>query len=389
MSFRDRPVWSGRLRPADIVGVPILPPARVAAFTTAMRSALAMLHRWTAPPPVQILDALLGVLDGAALLAFCRLGIPEQLEGGTTVDALAEAVGADVEHLERVVRFAAARGWIRIGPGRRVAPTRTTPFLRAGHPGGWRAWIEFASSAEVMAAVGALAECVGSDESAFEHTHGASFFAWMAEHPDRHAVFDAAMDAGGRLHALALSAALPWSTNRRVCDVGGGTGALLAGLLDDHPHLRGVLLDLPEVVARAAGHHGIEIVGGDAFVGVPAGCDTYLMVNVLHDWGDSEAVTLLARVAEVLEPDGRVIVVEGERSLHPRDTISTRTDLLMLVLTGAGKERTAAEFAGLAARAGLHLQRSVPLVSADRAFVFVPDRSVRQSQPRPEYPPRR
>jgi O-methyltransferase domain len=373
VSFRDRHIpRHGRLRPANIVGVPVLPPARVTAFTTAMRSALLWLHRTTAPPPLQILEALLGVLDNAALAAFCRLGIPEQLQRGMTLDALADAVGADVEHLERLVRFAATRGWIRFGRDGRVKPTRTTRFLRADQPGGWRAWIEFASSPEVIAAVGALAEATRDGESAFQHTHGTSFFAWMAEHPDRRAVFDQAMDAGGRLHSLALSAALPWAANRRVCDVGGGTGALLAGLLAEHPHLDGVLLDLPEVVARAHPDDRIQRVGGDAFAGVPAGCDTYVLVNVLHDWGDNEAVTLLTRVAEVLEPESQVIVVEGERPSRAQDTISTRTDLLMLVLTGAGKERTTAEFAALGARAGLRLDRSVHLASADRAHVFVP-----------------
>jgi O-methyltransferase domain len=373
VSFRDRHIpGHGRLRPADVVGVPVLPPARITTFATAMRSALVWLHRTTSPPPLQILEALLGALDNAALAAFCQLGIPEQLSRGMTLDALAEAVGANVEHLERLIRFAAAQGWIRLGSDGRVNPTRTTRFLRADHPGGWRAWIEFASSREVMAAVGALAEATRAGESAFEHAHGTSFFAWMAEHPDRHAVFDQAMDAGGRLHSLALSAALPWAARRRVCDVGGGTGALLAGLLGEHRHLDGVLLDLPEVVARAHSHDRIEMVAGDAFAGVPPGCDTYLLVNVLHDWGDDEAVTLLTRVAAVLEPYSQVIVVEGERPSRPQDTITNRTDLLMLILTGAGKERTTAEFAALGARAGLRLDRSVHLASADRAHVFVP-----------------
>jgi O-methyltransferase domain len=373
VSFRDRFVpRPGRLGPADIVGVPVLPPARLAGFTTAVRSVLERAHRSTAPPPVHILEALLGVLDSAALAAICRLGVPEHLQHPTTVDALAETVGADVEHLERVIRFAATRGWIRLGPGRRVAPTRTTPFLRADHPGGWRAWVEFASSTEVLAAIGALSASTAGGGRAFENAHGASFFAWMAAHPDRHAVFDAAMDAGGRLHALALSAALPWSTSRRVCDVGGGTGALISGLLDAHPHLHGVLVDLPEVVARAPSHDRIKVVGGDAFTGVPPGCDTYLFVNVLHDWGDDQAITLLTRVAEALQPASRVIVVEAERPSRPHDTIGTRTDLLMLILTGAGKERTTGEFAELGTRAGLRLDRSVHLASADRAHVFVP-----------------
>lgn len=372
MPFREKRVArNDRLRPTDVVGVPALPPAGLVRVTATLRSSLSWLHRTTAPPPLQILEALLGALDTAALAAFCRLGIPERLQGPMTPAALADHIGVEVEELERLVQFAAARGWVRVGRDGRVRPTRATAFLRDDHPGGWRAWIEFASSPEVARAIAAFPEACGAGAVAFEVAHGSPFFEWMSEHPDRHAVFDRAMNAGGRLHALALAAALDWETTRRVCDVGGGTGTLLAGLIGAKAHLTGVLFDLPDVVARAGPHDRIEISGGDAFERVPPGCDTYLLVNVLHDWGDDDALALLSNTAAVLPPGGRVIVVDGERPSRPRDTIATRTDLLMLMLTGTGRERTTREFADLGARAGLRLDRSVDLVSADRAHVFV------------------
>ncbi len=374
MPFRaKRFVRSDRLRPAEIVGVPVLPPAGLVRATATLRSRLSGLHRSTAPPPLQILEAVLGTLDTAALAAFCRLGIPDQIRGPMTVTALADLIEVEVEvdELERLVQFAAARGWVRVARDGRVRPSRTTAFLRADHAGGWRAWVEFASSPEVTRAIAAFPEACGTGTAAFEVAHGKPFFEWMSEHPDRHAVFDRAMDGGGRLHALALAAALDWRATRRICDVGGGTGALLVGLIDAQQHLRGVLFDLPDVVARARPHPRIEINRGDGFARVPSGSDTYLLVNVLHDWGDDDAITLLSNIAAVLPPAGRVIVVDGERPSRPRDTIATRTDLLMLLLTGTGRERTTEEFADLGARAGLRLDRSVDLVSADRAHVFV------------------
>jgi hypothetical protein len=106
------------------------------------------------------------------------------------------------------------------------------------------------------------------------------------------------MGAGGRVHALTLAAALDWSEDRRVCDLGGGTGELLSTLLDLLPGLEGTLLDLPEVVARAISHPRLPTRGGDAFTHVPEGFDTYLLVNVLHDWDDAHAVQILTRVAQ-------------------------------------------------------------------------------------------
>jgi hypothetical protein len=69
----------------------------------------------------------------------------------------------------------------------------------------------------------------------------------------------------------------------------GGTGDLLAALLELVPSISGTVFDLPDVIGRALEHERLTAVGGDAFVEVPAGFDTYLLVNVLHDWDDDDA----------------------------------------------------------------------------------------------------
>jgi O-methyltransferase len=157
---------------------------------------------------------------------------------------------------------------------------------------------------------------------------------------------------------------------RRVCDVGGGTGALLGVLLDRQPHLQGVLFDLEPVVERAVDHERLDVVGGDAFVGVPEGCDRYLLVNVVHDWDDAAVVRLLRRVAAGGGPGTSIVVVEGERRARPVDGIALRTDLLMLILAPGGRERTTEELTGLAEEAGLRRVATTPLASGDRAHTF-------------------
>jgi hypothetical protein len=141
---------------------------------------------------------------------------------GFTIVGLVIVIGPMVERLRLPGRLD-RRG--------RVRPTRVTAFLRSDHPGGRRAWVDFAGGQEIDAAVGALS----ADEEptdAFAAVNGAPFFDWMAQHPERWSTFDRAMSAGGRMHALTLAAALDWSGDRRVCDVGGGTGELLSTLLD-------------------------------------------------------------------------------------------------------------------------------------------------------------
>jgi C-methyltransferase len=359
----------GDTMPADVMGVPALPPARLTGLVERLRAAVQRLHRRMAPPPVRVLEGLFGALDHAALCALCRLDMPDRLDGPSTVDELAERVHADPELVRRLSAYAGARGWVDVDRRGRVRPNRTTRFLRRDHPGGWRAWVDFAGGPEVTGALGRLVDDPRTPD-AFAGANGASFFEWYLAHPDRHAAFDAAMAAGGRLHGLALSAAVDWPSGSRVCDVGGGTGALLRVLVERHPGLRGVLFDLPAVVARAPHHERIDAVGGDAFAALPPGCDTYLFVNVLHDWDDDAAARMLHHVASTGGGGARAVVVEGERRPRPRDGITARTDLLMLALAPGGRERTTGELAGLAERAGLTLRRSVRLVSGDRAHVM-------------------
>ncbi len=370
--MRSRHKHDGAVGVREVLGVPVLPPAAATTITTRVRAALASMHRSMAPPPMRILESLFGLLDHAALVALCDLDVPDRLDRRMPVDTLAAIVAADRDAFDRLVRYAATRGWLRIDRRDRVAPTRTTRFLARAHPGGWRGWVEFVAGGEVTAAAGRLASVVRTGDDAFAAVNGSSFFDWYAGHPDRAAAFDAAMAAGGRMHGLVLARTLEWSRDHVVCDVGGGDGSLLHALLAMQPHLSGVLLDLPSVVERVRAHiaERIEVVAGDAFTAVPPGATTYLLVNVIHDWSDADAVRLLARIAADAAATSRIVVVEGRRRPRPVDDVTQRTDLLMLLLAPGGHERSVDEIVRLAAGAGLRVEAAVPLGSGDVAHVL-------------------
>jgi 2,7-dihydroxy-5-methyl-1-naphthoate 7-O-methyltransferase len=358
-------------RTSAVIGLPVIPPAWASAWVTVLRSWLARGQAAVAPAPLRIVEAMLSSLDAAALAALCQLGIPDNLDGSTTVAELAARVGADADDLGRLVVYGAARGFLRLDRRGRPRPNAVTRFLRTDHPGGWRAWVDFTGSPDVRASIARLGDAIATGQGAFELANGASFFDRAATDQALGESFDAAMAAGGRLHGLALAEALDWSDTRRVADIGGGTGALLGELVGREPHLEGVLLDLAPVIGRAVANPAVEAIAGDAFLAVPGDCDAYLLVNVLHDWGDDDAARLLQRVATDSPPAARVIVVERVRRVRPVDDLATRSDLLMLALAPGGRERTRAEFEALARRTGLTLVGAVALASADWAFTFV------------------
>jgi hypothetical protein len=105
---------------------------------------------------------------------------------------------------------------------------------------------------------------------------------------------------------------------------------------------------------------------GDAFASVPRGHDTYLLVNVVHDWSDADAVALLRTVADGAG-EARIVVIEADHPVVPHDRVATGADILMGALTDGGRERRASDLSRLADRAGLALVRSTRLASGDLA----------------------
>jgi hypothetical protein len=157
-----------------VLGVPTLPPARLGSWTLRLRGSLGRLHRAMAPPPVRILEGVFGLLDAGALVALHELRVADGLTGRTTLEDLARRLDVDGASLDRLVRYGAARGWLRIDRKGRLAPNAVTRFLRTGHPGGWAAWVELAGGRDVFDAVRALGESARTGGDAFATAHGAS-----------------------------------------------------------------------------------------------------------------------------------------------------------------------------------------------------------------------
>lgn len=280
--------------------------------------------------------------------------------GATTQDELARAAGADAGALGRLLRLLVAQGVFDAPRPGELALNDLSRLLLEEE--GWRPWLDLdgapgiwtESWARLLPAV--RTGSPGADEEAFHER--------LAADPDRWDSFDELMAAQVAATATALASVHDWSSVGQVVDVGGGTGTLLRELLLAHRHLRGTLLELPEVAAKARvalADVGLDsrcdVVEGSYFDVMPPG-DVYCLSQILHGFPDDLAADLLRRCAEAGGPDTRVLVLEG--MLDPDDTASTGFDLFMLTL-GGGRQRTVDEFRALADRAGLKLQSATRL----------------------------
>jgi len=334
------------------------------------------------PPPFALFTMVTGYYVSRAIYVAAKLGIADHLsEGPRRVDELAEATGTHAPSLKRVLRLLASVGVFNEEADSRFALTPVGGSLRAGVPGSMRAAVMLFGGVTQQAWAG-LQHSVETGEPAFRHVFGMDPFEYMAQHPDEAANFDAAMADFTQHIATAVVAAYDFSPFRRIVDVGGGNGALLAGILKANPGLAGVLFDLPEVADRAIAPtrqlglvERCEIVGGDFFKEVPAGGDAYLLKHVIHDWNDDRACAILKSCRRASGAEARLLILEGIYPQHIDQSDESRgaasNDVNMLVCTG-GRQRSEAEFRNLLEAAGFSLTRILPTQTPVKVIEGVP-----------------
>jgi hypothetical protein len=307
-----------------------------------------------------------GYLTTQLLYVAAKLGIADVLaDGPRTAEEIAEAVGADAPLLRRVLRGLALDEVLAEQDGR-FALTPLGECLREGVAGSLRGPVIVRGELYYEAAAGVL-QTVREGGVAFEHVHGEPFFDHLAREPEVEAAFQASMAGRAAQEAGDVVAAYDFAGVRRLVDVGGGQGVLLAAILRSAPQLRAVLVDRPMVIERAQAWlaqeqlgERCELVPGDFFASVPDGGDAYLLSRVIHDWDDEDARRILLTCATAMTGASRLLLVEAivpERAQDRPEAI--RMDLHMLMLLGA-RERTEAEFRRLLGGAGLEVRRVVP-----------------------------
>jgi len=309
-------------------------------------------------------------LSQAASVA-AELGVPDHMGSTPTpVTELAAKTGANADALYRLMRTLSGVGVFVESEGRAFALTPVSSLLRTDAPGSLRSMARMLNRQPTQRAWSAFEHSVRTGEPAFDKVHGMSSWEFFGQHEDEARIFDQAMGGFTAAAGRAVAKAYDFSGVKRLVDVGGSQGVLLGAVLDAFPNVTATLFDLPHVIEGArqklsgAPHAGrIELVAGSFLEAVPAGADTYMMKSILHDWPDDVCVTILSKCREAMAPGGRVLVVEGLITAAPQAMYLKLLDLLMMVMTSGGRERTESEFAGLFERAGLKLARVVPTES--------------------------
>jgi hypothetical protein len=313
-----------------------------------------------ATSPAELLTSLAnGHIVARALHVLAELGVADALgDGVASADELAERTSLDAGALGRLLRLVAAYGvFAAVDSG--YAQTPASQLLRSDHPDSLLALVRMRGTPAMWNGFTELAHAARTGKPVRDWP---ALVRYYAGHPDEAAIFDMAMTAKSRRVVPAVVAACDFPSESVVADVGGGRGHLLDAVLEANGGLRGILYDLPHVVAERAESARVRVVGGNFFEDAIPAADTYLLMDLLHDWTDDDARRILSAVRRSAPPTARVLIVETLVAETPGPHVSKTLDVTMLAVTG-GRERTPSEHAALLAATGWRFARAVPTAS--------------------------
>ncbi|MGA5545433.1 methyltransferase [Mycobacterium sp. NPDC051198] len=347
-----------------------VPPAGLVRAVERVRHHLRRVHQRAVPPPAAMLELILGAWVAQGVTAAAQLGVADALAGGPLrPDELARRVEANPDALDRLMRALVSEGVFRRTRDGRYALNPLGDTLRTDAPVSIAGMAKFVGSPQHREHWSHLADAVRTGEAVIPKLRGKGAFDYIGSEPELGAIFNDAMTSISELAIAPVVAAYDFSRFGTIADVGGGHGRLLAAILQATPQSRGVLYDLPQVVDGAPamlGKYGtadrVRVIPGSFFDSVPAGADAYVMKNIIHDWPDAEALSILRNVRAAATPGTTLLLIEGVIPDHDREFLGKWTDMEMLIGIAA-KERTEDDYRKLYQEAGFRLTRVVETAS--------------------------
>ena len=291
------------------------------------------------------------------------LGVADALDEETPRSAsdLAAAVGTHPDPLGRVLRLLAAHGIFEIQGSDTFGHSAASRLLRTDHPQSMRASVQLPGLPIIWASCGEMEHSVRTGLPAAAEVFPGGFWQYLTQYPEEGRVFNAAMAGKAHGAVAGILASYDFSGFGLIGDIGGGSGHLLRAVLDDAaPTARGVLFDLPHVIEEAAGvaSERLTLQAGDFFRDALPTCDAYLLMEIIHDWADEEAVAILQAIRRAAPAHAKLLLIETIVPDDPGPDWSKVLDIIMLTLVG-GRQRTQQEYEALLAQSGFVLQREI------------------------------
>jgi hypothetical protein len=319
------------------------------------------------PADAQLMQLLSGAFVSSAVYTAAKLGIADLLVGGPKTAAdLAAETETDERSLYRLLRSLASVGAFAEVAPRTFSNTPMTETLRSDAPRSTRDMAIWIGEPAHWNVYGDLLYSVRTGKPAWDNVHGEPVFKYLLEtNKDLGDIFNRAMTSYSHQSIGPVLAAYDFSGVGTIADIAGGYGHLLAAVLAANPNAKGVLFDLPAVLAGALqmlDSYGVadrvELVEGDFLSEIPVVADIYMLKHIIHDWYDDKNQKILGNIRANMPDDGKVLIIEAVVPEGNEPHFSKIIDLEMLMAPG-GVERTPSEFEELLRSSGFKLTRII------------------------------
>lgn len=346
---------------------PAYPPFVFIRVTGKLRDFFLRLNRKFTHPNVVLWEMVHNFWLAAGISVAAELGIADLLkEGPLSVEELAKRTGTHEGSLYRVLRMLSSHGIFRELREKRFASTRLATPLEEDQI---RYLLMLHLTPRHFHMFGELLTSVKTGKNVHGKLKGSELFEHIGLDEQRNTRFNMAMSNASKMQASILLSAYTFNRYRKIIDIGGGQGLLLAAILHHSPQSKGSIFDLPHALTRVAevieGYSlgdRMEVIEGDFFNEVPPGGDLYIMKSVLHDWDDDDAAKILGNVRKAMDSASRLLIIESIIHTGNKPSFGKMTDILMMVSAG-GKERTRAEFTDLLDRTGFRIRKIYSTIS--------------------------
>jgi precorrin-6B methylase 2 len=322
------------------------------------------------PPNLWMMNHVENFWLAKGVVTALELNLAEHIkDGNNSIGKLAQITGTDPDALFRLMRMLCAhevfklskQGTYRLTPYSRVLieGNNSVKYFIMGHLGKLHYELFAEMNYTVKTGINASQKIFNSD-----------IFSHVRDSPEEHELFIRGMSNTSELFAPVLLSSYNFNQYKKIVDIGGGHGTLLCHILDKHKDLKAILFDSEHVVDRATENfesYGlrdrIEIIEGNFFEGVPGGADLYIMKNILHDWNDNDSTRILNNINKVMQSGSRLLIIETIINNDNKYSFGKMIDILMLVITKDGRERTLEEFKGLFEKSGFSINRIIPTIT--------------------------
>jgi hypothetical protein len=194
----------------------------------------------------RIMRLIFGAILSKSVYAAAKLGIADELANSALpVEELARRTETDPDALYRLLRALAGEGLFDEVEPRIFSLTDLGRLISEDAPAS-RRYLSLMFAEQTDPVFEHILDSIRTGAPATTAL-GKPYWDWLADNPDASEIFNKAMSSGATMRLPTLLPLPLWDGATRVVDVGGGNGTALVALLTKHPHLQGIVYDLPHI----------------------------------------------------------------------------------------------------------------------------------------------